>query len=130
MKAAEVTERPHKNWYLTVDHTLQSGEENKELSMLSVDTVQSKATPGIHAKVKIDGEPLNMELDTGTSVTVVPTRTWKAKLKEKDLRSCNILYTGEPMKVLGEAQVMVNYQGQSAELPLVVVDVEGPPSLW
>ena len=36
-------------------------------------------------KVQIDGEHVNMELDTGTSVTVVSTRTWKVKLKEKEL---------------------------------------------
>ena len=45
-KAAELTRRPNKNCYMTVDDTLQSGEENKELSLFTADTVQSNHTPG------------------------------------------------------------------------------------
>ena len=37
----------------------------------------------MQVKVQIDGEPVNMELDTVTSVKVVLIRTWKIKLKKK-----------------------------------------------
>ena len=125
-KATKSNRRPNKNCYMIVDDTSQNREENKELSLFTVDAVQSKATPGIQVKVQIDGEPVNMESDTGTSVKVVSTRTWKIKLKKKELRSCNILYTGELMGVLGH-EAMVNYQGQSAGLPVVTVDDKGSP---
>ena len=45
---------------MTVNDTLLNGEENKELILFTVDTVQSKATPGIQMKVQIDGEPVSM----------------------------------------------------------------------
>ena len=35
-------------------------------------------------------------------------------------------YTGQPIKVVGQAEVFVTYKEQEASLPLVVVEGEGP----
>ena len=36
-------------------------------------------------------------------------------------------YTGEPLKLQGEAQVTVCYKDQKVELPLIVAKGDGPP---
>jgi len=38
-------------------------------------------------------------------------------------------YTGEPLKLQGEVQVMVCYKNQEVKLPLIVVKGDGPPLL-
>ena len=38
-------------------------------------------------------------------------------------------YTGEPLKLPGEAQVIVCYKDQKFKLPLVVEKGDGPPLL-
>ena len=71
-----------------------------------------------------------MTLNTGASVTIVSTATWHKQLPDLKLQSSNMLlktYTGEPLKLQGEAQVTVCYKDQKFKLPLIVVKGDGPP---
>ena len=78
---------------------------------------------------------LQMEVDTGASVSLISEETWKKSLTEQvaPLKSTGIklrTYTGDNMKVKGEIQVKVDIpDGQQLQLPLVVVEGKGPSLL-
>ena len=49
--------------------------------------------------VSIDGKPLNMEVDTGASVTIIPKKVWKEVLASKPVRVTDVKlrsYSGVP----------------------------------
>ena len=77
---------------------------------------------------------LIMEVDTGTSVTVISEATrgkiWPTQpappLHPTDVKLRT--YTGEAIPVIGKLMVKVEYQGQEEELPLVVAG-DGPSPL-
>ena len=70
-----------------------------------------------------------MELNTGASLTIMSEKTLKQKLPHLELQPSAIIlktYSGEQLKVLGQAQVKVTYKTQEVEAPLIVVAGEGP----
>ena len=95
-------------------------------------TVQSKLEtiqPSINVELKINSTEVVMELDTGASLTIMSEKTLKQKLPHLELQSSAVIlktYSGEQLKVLGQAQVKVTYKTQEVEAPLIVVAGEGP----
>ena len=69
-----------------------------------------------------------MEIDTGTSVSIINLETFNAiregestlELVESTVKL--YLYSGEPLKVCGTTQVQVVHHEQTLTLPLVVTD--------
>ena len=61
--------------------------------------------------VKVNGENFSMELDTGTSVSIMFEEAWSQKSQIK-LKT----YTGEALEIIGQVQVEVTYQDQLNEL--------------
>nr|XP_023990507.1 uncharacterized protein K02A2.6-like [Salvelinus alpinus] len=77
--------------------------------------------------MELAGKPVKMQLDTGASVSLVPERLYKEKLKECPLQPASIRlssYTGDTIPVLGQIQVPVRYEGKEWTLPLVIVKGE------
>ena len=73
-----------------------------------------------------------MELDTGAAVSLISQETWQSRLHKIPLKETDVrlkTYTGESIKVLGEAMVTVVYGEQEAKLPLLVVPGSGPSLL-
>ena len=73
-----------------------------------------------------------MEVDTGASVSIMSEATfeqlWPGRsLSPTEVRLCT--YLREPIHVLGCATVKVHYEGQLAQLQLIVVKGEGPTLL-
>ena len=95
-------------------------------------TVQSKletTQPSINVELKINSTEVVMELDTGASLTIMSEKTLKQKLPHLELEPSAVIlktYSGEQLKVLGQAQVKVTYKTQEVEAPLIVVAGEGP----
>ena len=80
----------------------------------------------------INRAPLTITLDTGASVTITSSAAWQKHLPDLKLQPSNMLlktYTGEPLKLQGEAQVTVCYKDQKVKLPLIVAKGDGPPLL-
>ena len=78
----------------------------------------------------ISGQPLSMELDTGAAVTLVSEETFQSKWSNVTLQPSTAqlhTYSGEPLPVVGQAEVKVQYGEQELQLPLIVV---GGPSLF
>ena len=92
--------------------------------MFTVNTVDDQPNSCIIVELLINGIPVNMTLDTEASVTIISAATWHKQLPDLKLRPSNMLlkiYTGEPMKLQGEAQITVCYKNQKFKLPLIVV---------
>ena len=92
--------------------------------------------------LQVNGKSFRMEIDTGARVSVIGDRAYKylcrpqkhsrgnrSASKVPELQTSNArlkTYTGEIIKVLGSIKVPVQYKGQSAMLPLLVIPGDGP----
>lgn len=89
--------------------------------------------PEIMVDVVINGRGLQMEVDTGASVSLISQSEFRkldldAYLTKSDMKLSTI--TGEDIKVHGECKLPVAYQGHTyADLCLYVVDACGPALL-
>lgn len=78
----------------------------------------------IKVVVQLEDTAVDMELDTGSPVTIINTNIWK-KIGSPTLQSVTTKlssFTGHPINIKGEATVRVNYDSQKSLLPLLVVN--------
>ncbi len=91
------------------------------------------STQPIIVPVNLNGKSLEMELDTGATVSIMSQEKFVRLFPSTPIPRSKVelqTYTGEQMKVLGEVPVRVSYQQQPAQdLPLVVVEGNGPSLL-
>ncbi|MEE4247156.1 MAG: hypothetical protein V2I33_17220 [Kangiellaceae bacterium] len=94
----------------------------------------SSRVPPITASVRINNRELRMEVDTGSSLTLVSSKTFERQIGSlQDLQKTSLkvrTYSGEPLPVLGSICVRVETRdGLDADLQLTVVDGDGPSLL-
>ena len=97
--------------------------------MFNIRTVRGNSELSIRIDVKVNGVPIVMELDTGAAYSIISKEIWERSLPTLTLAEVDLslaTYTGERLKVLGQVCVQVEYEGQRASLPLIVVDGHGP----
>ena len=86
--------------------------------------------PSIVVPVSINGTDILMELDTGATVSVMSEQMWKDKFSTSAPLEPSPLklktYTGEHLKIKGQASVEANYNGQNVTLSLQIVEGSGP----
>ena len=73
--------------------------------------------------VSIEGKPVDMEVDTGATVSIMPEKVWRKVLSAKPVRKSNLKlrsYSGHEVPIIGEIDVRVVYGNQKAHLPIVV----------
>ena len=112
-------------------NVVEGEEESPEYPLFNI----SKCTPSkpLLVKVLINGVSINMELDTGASVSLMGEDTYRliqdsaSSLQQSSVKLHT--YTGEPIKVIGATDVTVEHNDQSMTLPLIVMKGEGPPLL-
>ena len=109
-----------------------SAEYSFPLNYVSADRVSSAARKPILLDVKINDEPLTMELDTGASFSVIPEHIWRAKwpnvsLHNTDLRL--VSYGGSEVQIVGRANVVVSHNSQHVNADVFIVR-EGKYSLF
>uniref|UniRef100_H2ZXE1 Peptidase A2 domain-containing protein n=1 Tax=Latimeria chalumnae TaxID=7897 RepID=H2ZXE1_LATCH len=88
--------------------------------------LQVKVKRGLNFQIHLDNKPVDMQLDTGATVTIVPETVYKKKLSHIPLESTSLqlkTYSGEKIALLGKVKVQVTYGEQSAVLPLVMAEV-------
>ena len=98
-----------------------SSEHLNEYSLYQVGSKQ--ASKPLQVEVVINGQPLSMELDTGAVVTLVSEETFQSKWSNVTLQPSTArlhTYSGEPLPVVGQAEVQVQYGEQELKLPLIV----------
>ena len=97
--------------------------------LFAAKVAEGTSESAIMLEPEVDGVTLPVELDTGASVCLISQKEYlpKAELQKSDILLKT--YTGEKLHVLGELQVLVKYNGQEQQLPLLVLAERGP-SLW
>ena len=104
-------------------------EENPGVEQSYVISCVGKShSPAMVAKVCINGSWIRMEVDTGAAVSIVSECTYRG-LRSVTLKKSRVFlrtYSAEPLVVLGEADVEVQYKGQPLKLRLIVVKGDGP----
>ena len=91
----------------------------------------SRGRPPILLDMMLNGQPVQMELDTGASVSVCSYTRFKELWPSGDrlLRPTGMLlrtFSGERLVVKGEVMIDVSFRGSSYRLPLVVLEGTGP----
>ncbi len=83
----------------------------------------------IEVEVTANGQQLTMEVDTGAALSIISEATKDSVFPDLSLHRSQVIlktYTGEPMRVIGNLHVRVQYGTQAAKLVLVVVAGDGP----
>ena len=108
----------------------EAEEKESELPILHVRAC--KKTPPYLVTVEADGVDLQMEVDMGSSVSLVSRVTFRKLWLERKLSQCKYRlqsYAEESITVLGCVEVEVQYKGQVTRLPLIMVEGSGPTLL-
>ncbi len=82
--------------------------------------------------IEVAGRNVEMEVDTGASVSVAPTQIYSEVLSHVQLKKSTAQlqsYSGELLKVKGEAVVPIKYEMQQSMERLIVVDVSDKPAV-
>ena len=110
----------------------EEGSNLEDPEDLPIYMVGSSTMPPIKIPLLVDNVLLEMELDTGAAITIISEVKYKEHFSETKLRESSTLlktYSGERLKVVGEIEVNVEYENQSAKLILTVVAGDGPSLL-
>ena len=81
---------------------------------------QRKSFPKSHkANMSVNGIPLEMEIDTGTAVSIVSEATWEQQLNKPTLKPCSLVlkgYPDNPLEIMGccDVQVYTGWQNHKA----------------
>ena len=111
---------------LSVD---DSAEEESAIDNISVFAVGTSQVRPILIKIAVNGTTIEMEVDTGAAVSLVSERTWMQIRGQVKLQKADVVlraYNHMRLKVLGEAELQVQYGGRRYELLLRVVKEDGP----
>lgn len=117
-------------------HAVTQGSDSESddtfIGTTELNTVSAENTNIIWVTPEIENKPLKMELDTGSAVSIIPATTYEKLFKTKKLRKTDVIlktYSGEKLSPKGMLQVHVKYGEKTQELPLYVVNGNGPPLL-
>ena len=105
------------------DHFMQTNDSTYNLF-----TIGGSGQDPIVVEVIMNNSPIQMELDTGASLSLLCKRTYE-KIPGLQLQPTDVqlkTYTGEVVQVLGEAKATVSYGKQTQQLVVYVVNGNGP----
>ena len=116
---------------LQTTHQVEHAEDDEVYRINN--TTQKGETP-ITVRVHINGVGVEMEIDTGASITIMSEDTYRKLWPNinESLRPTHVkleTYTGQQIRVKGSKMVQVQYGDQSKKLSLVVVSGSGPTQL-
>ena len=109
-----------------------SDQQNEEEEELPVFKIGDSISHPITVEVKVREQLLAMEVDAGAAVSIISKATYQKLFSREQLTEPSIklrTYTGEPMSVVGQMLVPVQYGSQRETLPLIVVGGNGPSLL-
>ncbi|XP_026529758.1 uncharacterized protein K02A2.6-like, partial [Notechis scutatus] len=105
---------------------------HEDIESLSEDKEEEE---DIRVEVAIENRPCLMEVDSGSSLSMVSWKTLKQlipAIRRQDLRTQKIVlrdYQGNTIPVVGVSQVQVSFKNRAVSLPLTVVDGDRPSLL-
>ena len=114
-------------------HQLTTVDKQDETSYALFKLSAPREAP-IHVTVMLNQAEVDMEVDTGASISVMSEstfmNTWKGsgpKLQSSDV--CVKTYSRESLDVIGSIDVDIEYEGQKASLRLQIIAGDGPTLL-
>ena len=113
----------------TQEHYEQTDNGHSEYQLF---TMTSSSNSPLKVEMTLGGKPHTMEIDTGASVSVISKTTYQREFNEYELQENSVhltTYGGEPLSVCGELVIDVAHGDNKAQLPLLVVDKDGPSLL-
>ena len=114
--------------------TSDSGEDDEAPIHTVISQVKNgeERSPPIVVRVCVNGVELDMEVDTGASVSLMSEDSYSKLFPNCPLNATQVrlqTYLGEAIPVIGSLVAHVEYQGQQADLPLMVIKGKGPTLL-
>ena len=107
-----------------VESNSQSEDEEELSAIIAVESIRNKSS-AMYVNPTIDGQPIQMELDTGAAVSVMPKSTFAQLKPQPKLKPTTVklkTFSGELMKPIGVAEVNVVVDGQSEKLDSSLLD--------
>ena len=116
------------------DVQLREQEDEEELfGILHVpEQTRKQKHPPYIVEVEVQGNHVEMEVDTGASITIISEEQWKGLHGKPRLETSKkqfLTYTGEKLRVRGVAEVEVRFKDQAKYLTITVVEGARPPFL-
>ena len=108
------------------------GGSDEECALYAIGAHQWTTDKPAIVTVEMEGSPIQMELDTGAAVLLLPYDVYQEKFRSIPLERTRIqlrTYTGEKVKPKGQIRVNVKKGTICTRLPLVVMEGRGPPLL-
>ena len=99
------------------------------LASLELHKVSKAHTNIFWVTPEVEGKPLQMELDTGSAVSVLPLSKYNTTFKSSKLHPTTTVlntYTRERIQPVGVFNVQVKYKEEMQKLNLYVVETKGP----
>ena len=87
-------------------------------------TLPSAQTKPWNDAMEINIVPLEIEVDTGASLSIVAKETYQCHWSQRELEQSQLrlrTFSGEPLEVMGSLPVVVQHSCQEARLSLVIV---------
>ena len=107
----------------------QIGDEYQEEEENSLYTIKAvSASHPLMIQVEIDGQCVQMELDTGAAYSIMSEITYQELWPDGELETYDVklkCYSGTNITVKGSREVLVSYNDQVAKLTLIVVNGAG-----
>ncbi|KAL4009353.1 hypothetical protein ACER0C_003205 [Sarotherodon galilaeus] len=108
----------------------ESNDSEEDLACLELYTMQEKDNDAIWLTPKIQGIELQMELDTGSALSLISYEDYRNKFPNLKLKHTSVklkTYTGERITPLGKLKVKVEYEKKKCNLELYVLKNGGVP---
>ena len=120
-----------------VDKEVEMNVTGEQDEVMFINDVKVSADVNKHApyvvEMRVQGSQLDMEVDTGASVSLVPKHVYDQYLRDMQLEPVRGIvlkgYSGSNIPVLGRVTPIVEHNGQREKLPLLVVDCASRPCL-
>jgi len=107
-----------------VEDTSTTNQGQYDLYHIEDSTVPRSSKNPYKVTLSVEGKSVQMEIDTGASLSLVSEQTYKELWPATPLQKTTVklkTHTGTPLKVLGSMNATVCYEQQAVKLPLLVV---------
>lgn len=130
----------HKKGHIEKICTLKK-KSNKKINLVSNDNYDLNGiyladglshVPPYEVILKLQGVPIQFQIDTGASFSIINEETWeilRSRMSERSLQNCTLTlrtWTESPLKILGQILVKVEYEGIIQKLETMVARGKGP----
>ena len=125
-----VKDNPEGNWHMQRKPKTQSAYQVDAKDVSLICSLSGRG--GVNVTIEVAGRNVEMEVDTGALVSVIPTQMYNEVLFHVQLKKCTAQlqsHSGERLKVKGEAVVPIKYGMQQSMERLIVVDLSDKPAI-